>query len=187
MGRFYDHIPEQLVEWLVAQPVFFVATAPLGDHGHVNLSPKGGDTFRVLDASTVAYLDLTGSGAETTAHLRENGRLTIMFCAFDGKPNIVRLFGQGRTVLPGHADFDDLAARFPTNPGTRGVVHLAVEKVGSSCGYAVPLMQLVDPRTTLDEWAERKSPDELTAYRATKNATSIDGLPAFDPAGAGHE
>lgn len=183
MGRFYDHIPEQFVEWLEAQPVFFVASAPLGQDGHVNVSPKGGDTFRVLDASTVAYLDLTGSGAETTAHLRENGRLTIMFCAFDGKPNIIRLFGTGKTVLPGDADFDDLAAQFPPNPGTRGVVHLAVEKVGSSCGYSVPLMQLVDHRTTLDEWAERKSPDEMSTYRATKNATSIDGLPAFDPAG----
>ncbi len=146
MGRFYDHVPEQLAEWLEAQPVFFVASAPLGEDGHVNVSPKGGDTFRVLDAGTVAYLDLTGSGAETTAHLRQNGRLTIMFCAFDGKPNIVRLFGTGQTVHPDQADFDDLAARFPTNPGTRGVVRLAVEKVGTSCGYGVPLMQLVGPR-----------------------------------------
>ena len=186
MGRFYDHIPEQLVEWLEAQPVFFVASAPLGEDGHVNVSPKGGDTFRVLDASTVAYLDLTGSGAETTAHLRENGRLTIMFCAFDGKPNIVRLFGQAKTVLPGHADFDNLATQFPANPGTRGVVHLVVEKVGTSCGYGVPLMQLVGPRTILDEWAERKTHDEMSAYRATKNASSIDGLPAFDPTGVGH-
>jgi len=179
MSRFFDAIPDHLAAWVQEQPIFFVASAPLDGAGHVNVSPKGGDTFRVIDRSTVAYLDLTGSGAETVAHVRENGRLTMMFCAFDAKPNVVRLFGRGEAVLPGHPDFADLANQFPANPGTRAVVRLAVEKVGSSCGYSVPLMDLVGPRTILDDWADRKSPEEMSAYRATKNATSIDGLPAF--------
>jgi hypothetical protein len=182
MGRSFDAIPDHLTGWLEEQPIFFVGSAPLDPEGSVNLSPKGGDTFRVLDASTVAYLDLTGSGAETIAHTRENGRLTIMFCSFDAKPNIVRLFGTGEAVLPGDADFDDLVARFPALPGIRSVIQLRAHRVTTSCGYAVPRMELVAPRSTLDEWAERKSDDELADYRATKNRTSLDGLPALDPA-----
>jgi hypothetical protein len=182
MGRSFDAIPDHLTGWLEEQPIFFVASAPLDADGSVNLSPKGGDTFRVLDPSTVAYLDLTGSGAETIAHTRENGRLTIMFCSFDEKPNIVRLFGRGEAVLPGDPDFDDLVGRFPALPGIRSVIRLRARRVTTSCGYAVPRMELVAPRSTLDEWAERKSDDELADYRATKNRTSLDGLPALDPA-----
>src|SRR3954451_25141243 len=122
MGRTHDAIPDHLHRWMEEQPIFFVASAPLSAEGHVNLSPKGGDSFRVIDPNTVAYLDLTGSGAETIAHTRENGRLTIMFCSFGAKPNIVRLFGTGEAVLPGDADFADLVARFPENAGTRSVV-----------------------------------------------------------------
>jgi hypothetical protein len=180
MGRSYDAIPDHLATWIADQPVWFVASAPLSPEGHVNVSPKGGDGFRVIDASTVAYLDLTGSGAETVAHLRENGRLTIMFCSFGAKPNIVRLYGTGEAVLPGHADFETLASRFAPHPGARAVVRLAVRRVTSSCGYTVPVMDLVGPRTVLDEWTDRKSPEELAAYRAEKNATSVDGLPALD-------
>lgn len=180
MGRSFDAIADHLVRWMEAQPIFFTASAPLAADGHVNVSPKGGDCFRVLGPNRVAYLDYTGSGAETIAHTRENGRLTLMFCAFDGKPNIVRLFGTGEAVLPGDVRYEELAARFPPNPGARSVVVLDVAEVRTSCGYSVPEMALVAPRTTLDEWAERKTPAELDAYRAEKNVRSLDGLPALD-------
>lgn len=179
MGRTYVTIPDHLAAWMVAQPVWFVASAPLSDEGHVNLSPKGDDTFRVLSPTQVAYLDLTGSGAETIAHLRENGRLTVMFCSFAESPLILRLHGRGRAVQPGDAGWEDLVARFPTRVGTRSVVVLDVERISTSCGYGVPLMEVVGARPTMDEWAERKGPEGLAAYRATKNATSIDGLPAL--------
>jgi hypothetical protein len=179
MGRTWDAVPEHLAEWMPAQPVWFVGTAPLGADGHVNLSPKGDDTFRVLDPHTVAYLDLTGSGAETIAHVRENGRLTIMFCSFGTKPDIVRLYGRGEVVLPGHADFADLVTHFPEKLSTRSVIRLAVERVTSSCGFGVPYMTLAGPRPMMDEWAERQGAEGIEAYRARKNATSIDGLPAL--------
>lgn len=179
MGRTYTEIPDHLGAWMEAQHVFFVASAPLAADGHVNVSPKGTDSFRVIDAHTVAYLDLTGSGAETIAHTRENGRLTVMFCSFDDKPNIVRLYGRGEAVLPGEADFDELVERFPPRAGTRSVIRLHVAELTTSCGYSIPLMEVVATRTTLDEWCERKGPDGLDEYRAQKNATSIDGLPAL--------
>ncbi len=179
MGRSFDAIPDHLVAWMQEQPIYFVASAPLSAEGHVNVSPKGGDSFRVIDASTVAYLDLTGSGAETIAHTRENGRLTIMFASFGPKPNIVRLFGRGEAILPDHPEFEDLAARFPANPGTRSVVVLDVTKVTTSCGYSIPQMELVGPRSTLDDWAERKGPDGIAEYWAEKNGYSLDGLPAL--------
>jgi hypothetical protein len=164
--------------------MFFVATAPLGGDGHVNVSPKGGDTLRVLDERTVAYLDLTGSGVETIAHLRENGRITLMVCAFSGPPQIVRVFGRGDVVLPADEGFAELAQRFPDLPGVRAVIRVTVERVGSSCGFAVPLMRLEGERTRLHEWAEAKGPEGLVDYRATKNVASIDGLPGLDPAPA---
>jgi hypothetical protein len=179
MGRTFDAIPDHLVSWMEEQPVYFVASAPLSADGHVNVSPKGGDSFRVIDPNTVAYLDLTGSGAETIAHTRENGRLTIMFASFGDKPNIVRLFGRGEAVLPDHPAFDELYARFPDHPGTRSIIRLHSTEITTTCGYAVPMMELVGPRPTLDEWAERKTPAELDDYRATKNAVSLDGLPAL--------
>ena len=179
MGRSFDAIPDHLVAWMEEQPIFFVASAPLDADGHVNVSPKGGDSFRVLGPNAVAYLDLTGSGAETIAHTRENGRLTVMFCSFDEKPNIVRLFGRGEAVLPDDERFPELAARFPANPGTRSVVTLDVTKVTSSCGYSVPMMDLIGHRDTLDRWAERKGPDGIAEYWGQKNQTSIDGLPAL--------
>jgi len=181
MGRSFESLSPVLAEAVRAAPLFFVATAPLAADGHVNLSPKGGDTLRVLDERTVAYLDLTGSGAETIAHLRENGRITLMVCAFSGAPQIVRLYGRGEVVRRGDDGYDDLAVLFPDLPGARAVVRVAVERVGSSCGYAVPLMRLEGERTRLDEWAEARGPEGLVQYRATKNAVSIDGLPALDP------
>lgn len=180
MASVIDALDQDLVEWIEAQPVFFVASAP-ADGGHVNLSPKGHDTLRVLGERSVAYLDLTGSGAETIAHTRENGRLTIMFCAFEGPPRILRLFGTGTAHPTGSARFEELAPRFPALPGTRSIIELDIDRLQSSCGYAVPFMELQGERPTLQRWAARKSDEELADYWSTKNRSSIDGLPALDP------
>ena len=178
MGRVYDAIDDRLAGFLSRQPVFFVATAPSGDGGHLNLSPKGlAGSFRVLDGSTVAYLDLTGSGVETIAHLRENGRIVLMFCAFEGPPRIVRPHGRGEAVLPGSPDFEELAALFPERPGVRSVIRVAVTRVADSCGFGVPVMRFDGHRDQLDEWAARKGSVGLAEYQAQKNARSIDGLP----------
>ena len=179
MASEIDAIDDRIAEWMRAQPVFFVASAP-AEGGHVNVSPKGHDTLRVLGPRTVAYLDLTGSGAETIAHTRENGRLTFMFCAFEGPPRILRLMGTGVAHPLGTPRYDELAPLFDILPGTRAIVELEADRIMSSCGYAVPLMSLDEERPTLQQWAARKSADELEAYRAAKNATSIDGLPALD-------
>jgi len=136
--------------------------------------------LRVIDPKTVAYLDLTGSGAETIAHLRENGRIVIMFCAFEGPPTIVRLHGRGEVIPPGHPEFESLAAPFPKNLGTRAVIRVKVSRVSDSCGYAVPLFDYRGPRDVLDKWAEDKGAAKLEEYRRAKNAHSIDGLPALD-------
>ncbi len=175
-------IDAKLAAWLVAQPMFFVASAPLAADGHVNVSPKGMDgTFAVLGPLRVAYLDYFGSGSETIAHLRENGRITLMFPAFDGRPNIVRLYGRGRFVTAAEAEFDQLRPAFTkvTAVGERTVVVVEVDRVQESCGYAVPTMRLVEQRQVLElHWA-KKGPEALPGYAAEKNATSIDGLPAL--------
>ena len=178
MGRVLDAITDELAAFIAAQRVFFVATAPT-DGGHVNLSPKGLDTFTVLDPNTVAYLDLTGSGIETVAHLRENGRITIMFCAFDGKPNIVRLYGRGEVLAIGEPDADALLPRFGSYPGARSVIRVHVDRVSTSCGYGVPRLTYDGERDQLTTWAERRGPDGLVGYREEKNAVSIDGLPGL--------
>ena len=178
MAKVIDALDDALTAWIAEQHVFFVASAP-EDGGHVNLSPKGHDSFRVLGPTHVAYLDLTGSGAETIAHTRENGRLTVMFCAFDGPPRILRLFGQGRAHPVGTPGFDALRPHFEDLPGIRSIVELDVERIQTSCGYAVPFMDLREERPTLKQWADRKDPDQLAAYWAEKNSTSIDGLPAL--------
>jgi hypothetical protein len=174
-----DGIGPELAELIAAQHVFFVATAPTGPGGHVNLSPKGLDTFAVLDPHTVAWLDLTGSGVETIAHLRENGRITMMFCSFEGRPTIVRLHGRGEVLALGTPEAEALIARFPSRPGSRSVIRVAVERVSTSCGYGVPLMRFEGERSLLGEWAEKKGADGLVAYRAEKNATSVDALPGL--------
>jgi hypothetical protein len=182
VGKVLERLDARLRAFIEAQPVFFVATAPSGDGGHVNLSPKGyADTFVVVDAATVAYLDLTGSGAETVAHVRENGRITVMFCAFTGPPLVLRLHGRGRVLTPSDADWDLFAARFPGRPGARAIVVVDVERVSTSCGYGVPFMTPQGERPTLDQFAENKGPDGLADYHREKNAVSIDGLPALDP------
>lgn len=182
MAKTHPSITVELQAFAETQPLFFVATAPLGTSGHVNLSPKGLDTFRVLGPERVAYLDLTGSGNETAAHLAENGRITFLFCAFSGAPKILRLYGHGRTVLPSDKEWSDLAAHFPELPGIRQIVVADLDRVQTSCGFGVPVLQYVDQRPTLPRWAESKG-DDLRAYRREKNAHSIDGLPApLEPA-----
>ena len=176
--RFSELSPE-LAQWWRAQPVFFVATAPAGDDGHVNLSPKGYDTLRVLGPRRVAYLDLTGSGVETIAHLRENGRITLMACAFSGTPRISRIYGRGTVHEVGTPVFGALAADFPALPGRRSIIEVDVERVTTSCGYAVPLMDLVDDRDRLTAWAEKKGDEGIAAYWTSKNRESIDGLPGL--------
>ncbi|SIP89880.1 Pyridoxamine 5'-phosphate oxidase [Cellulosimicrobium aquatile] len=182
MATVHAEITDRLAAFVLAQPVFFVGTAPLAADGHVNVAPKGmAGTFAVLGPHRVAYLDYTGSGAETPAHLRENGRIVVMFCAFEGPPNIVRFHGTGRYVEAGSPEFDALRARFPKREtaGQRGVVVVDVTRVSDSCGFSVPRMALVEDRDLLDRWADRKTPEQLEAYRVTKNTTSIDGLPAI--------
>jgi len=185
MAQVHEQITDRMRAWLLAQHVFFVATAPSGPDGHVNVSPKGvGGTFAVLDDRTVAYVDLTASGSETIAHLRQNGRITLMFCAFDGPPDIVRLHGRGRFVTLYDEGFDDLLARFDggldESRGVRAVVVVDVDRVSDSCGYGVPLMDYRGERDLLPPYMARKGADGRAAYRRLKNRTSIDGLPAFD-------
>lgn len=173
----FERISDELAAFIAAQPLFFVATAPL-EGGHVNLSPKGLETLRVIDPTTVAYLDLTGSGNETSAHVADNGRLTLMFCSFESRALILRLYGKGRTVLPGDADFDDLRAHFPELPGQRQILVLDVDRVQTSCGYAVPRMDNPRARDTLLRWSEKKGPEGIADYQREKNTVSIDGLAA---------
>ncbi len=179
MARTYEGITEELAEFIGRQHIFFVGTAPSGDGGHVNVSPKGLDTFRVIDDHTVAWLDLTGSGIETVSHLRDNGRVVVMFCAFEGPPRIVRLHGSGEVLSVDDPAASSLVSRFPEYPGSRSVVRVDVERIATSCGYAVPLMEYRGERSTLVEWAERKGPAGIAAYHAEKNATSVDGLPGL--------
>ena len=180
MGKRYDEITEALAAFIARQHLFFVASAPLDGNGHVNVSPKGLDSFRVLGPRQVAYQDLTGSGIETVAHVKENGRLVVMFCAFEGPPKIVRLQGRAQVIDRAHAEFESLAARFPSHPGTRAIVRLDVERISDSCGYGVPLLRYEGERSHLDEWTAKKGTEGLPPYRATKNARSIDGLPGLE-------
>ena len=170
MGRAFDTITPHM---------FFVATAPTSN-GRVNLSPKGYDAFRILDDNRVCYLDLTGSGAETIAHLRENGRITFMFCAFEGKPNICRLYGTGRVLRSGDDEFADLQRLFGPHDGTRAIIVADIDRTSNACGFSVPFMDFVEERETLNNHWDGKASDEMAEYWAKKNATSIDGLPAVD-------
>lgn len=176
MGKLHSQLDDRLIDFIERQHVFFVGTAPSSPDGHLNISPKGLDTFRVLGPTTVAYLDLTGSGIETVAHLRENGRMTIMFCAFEGAPLIVRLYGRGRVIEPDDAEWDKLITGFPPHPGERSVIILEIDRIADSCGFAVPVYEYRHERTQLTEHARRKGPSGLEQYRAQKNRESIDGL-----------
>ena len=179
MGKVFEGIDEKLAAWVGAQHLFFVATAPRSDAGLVNLSPKGLDSFAILGPKSVAYLDLVGSGAETIAHLRENGRITFMFCAYEGLPRIVRLYGRGDVVEPGDAGFDALAEHFPRYPSMRAIIRAELSRIADSCGYGVPLYQYKGERSQIGEWAERKGPEGLRAYQLERNRESLDGLPAL--------
>ena len=181
MGAVLPVIDEALAAWIAAQHVFFVASAPLSADGRVNCSPRGMDSLRVLGPDRLAWVDLTGSGIETISHLRENGRITLMWCAFTGDPRIVRVHGRGIVHLPEDGHFAALAALLPMRPGVRALVEVRVERISTSCGFAVPFYDYVGERTKLDEVSQRKGPDGLAAYRAAKNRVSIDGLPGLDP------
>lgn len=176
MAKFLDRLDDRLTDFIREQPMFFVATAP--SRGRVNLSPKGMDTFRVLAPDHVGYLDLTGSGNETAAHLLENGRLTFMFCAFSGAPLILRLFGKGNAVGKRDPQWSELRTAFgPEIPGERQLVMMRIESVQTSCGFGVPLLQHIGDREQLVQWAVKKGPEGLENYRTEKNQTSIDGAP----------
>lgn len=181
MGQVHERIDDKLRAFIERQHVFFVATAPSGRDGHVNLSPKGiAGTFVILDDRTVAYVDITASGAETIAHLRDNGRITVMFCAFEGPPNTVRLHGTGRVVSLYDDEYPALVGHFEETRGARAIIVVDVTRVSDSCGYGVPLMDYVGERDLLPAHMERKGAAGRVDYRRLKNATSIDGLPAFD-------
>lgn len=180
MSKVHDGITPKLRTWIEAQHLFFVATAPLAAAGHLNLSPRGlPGTFAVIDERSVGWLDLTGSGAETIAHLRENGRIVVMLCAFDGPPQIVRLHGRGRVVLRSDEEWDGVAVHFPDKRSARAIVVVDITRVSDSCGYAVPLYDFVADRDLLDRWVENRSDEKIAEYQATRNAESIDGLPAL--------
>jgi Pyridoxamine 5'-phosphate oxidase len=180
VAQTFQGIDASLAQWIARQHVFFVATAPGGRDGLINCSPKGLDSLRVLDERTVAYLDLTGSGAETIAHLKDNGRIVIMLCAFDGPPRIVRLQGRGSVIGPDDTGYAEHLAQFPPRPGTRAVIRVDLVRVSDSCGYAVPLMEFRGDREALTKWAEKKGPDGIIEYQREHNAASLDGLPAVD-------
>ncbi len=176
MGKIKDSITEKQQAFIKKQRMFFVATAPSETTGRVNVSPKGLDSFRVIDEHTVAYLDLTGSGNETAAHVTQNGRITFMFCSFEGAPNILRLYGRGESVLPGAAGWDELAGHFPPLPGVRQIIRVNISATQDSCGFAVPLMSFDGERDELTNWAGKMGDEKLKKYREEKNRVSIDGL-----------
>jgi Pyridoxamine 5'-phosphate oxidase len=188
MARTYEQIDEPMRTWIARQPMFFVASAPLSGAGHVNVSPKGpGGSLRVLGPDRVAYLDLVGSGAETIAHLRENGRIVVMFCAFDGPPRIVRLHGRGEVVLPGDPRYEPLLAEAAFAETTvpearRAIVLVEVARIASSCGYGVPLMDYAGERPHMDASKRKRlrtgGADAIVRYQQENNRESIDGLPA---------
>jgi hypothetical protein len=174
-----DHIDEATTTWIDAQHMFFVATAP-DDGGRVNVSPKGLDSMRVVSDRELAYLDVTGSGAETIAHIRDNGRITLMWNAFAGPARILRVYGEGHVRLPGSFRFEKLVGLFDERRGIRSIITVDVERVQDSCGFGVPKMVFAEGRTGMDKWVGQRSDEEIAAYWQEKNSTSIDGLPALD-------
>ncbi|MBD0382487.1 pyridoxamine 5'-phosphate oxidase family protein [Paenibacillus sedimenti] len=176
MGKVFEMMLPEHEAFIAKQHMFFVGSAPLDGEGHVNLSPKGHDVLRILSPIEVAYLDLTGSGNETSAHLEENGRITLMFTAFEGPPMILRLYGQGRVILPGTQDWEDLATRFTLLPGARQIIVVNVHVVKTSCGFSVPFYTYEGERDTLQKWAANKGEQGLLDYRKEKNTVSMDGL-----------
>lgn len=180
MGKVYEGFGERWRAFIEAQKMFFVATAPLQADGHINLSPKGLDgTFAVLDDTTVAYLDLTGSGIETVAHVRENKRICIMFCAFEGPPLIFRIHGEAEVVTSEHADYDNLLQHFAPFDGVRSIIRVKATRISDSCGYGVPVYAYEGQREQLTKWADRKGREAIVEYQRTNNKESLDGLPGI--------
>ncbi|GAB3923414.1 pyridoxamine 5'-phosphate oxidase family protein [Mucilaginibacter myungsuensis] len=177
MGKFFDEMTPAHAAFIQKQKMYFVATAPLQADGHVNLSPKGMDSFRVLSPTKVVYMDIVGSGNETSAHILENGRITLMFCAYDGPPNILRLYGTGRTVLPGDAEWEEFAEMFDVPLAIRQFIVSDVHKVQTSCGFSVPYYEYVGERDHGEKWAQNKGAEGLEVYKREKNLVSLDGLP----------
>ncbi|HKZ65318.1 MAG TPA: pyridoxamine 5'-phosphate oxidase family protein [Chitinophagaceae bacterium] len=177
MGKFHGSIAAQHKEFIESQHLFFVSTAPLNEEGHINLSPKGLDSFRILSATRVAYMDIVGSGNETSAHILENGRITFMFCAFGGPPNILRLYGKGYTVLPDDPEWPALSSHFDLLSSTRQIIVADIFKVQTSCGFSVPYYEYTGERDHSHKWAEKKGADGLEEYKKEKNLVSLDGLP----------
>ena len=173
--KIYETLDEHLKGFILKQKMFFVASAPSSPNAMVNLSPKGLDTFKIIDDRSVAYLDLTGSGNETSAHILENQRLTVMFCSFSGAPLILRLYGRGEVILPGNEQWQDLLHAFPTYPGIRQVIKLHIETVQTSCGFAVPEYDFVRQRDDLNTWAQKKGANGISKYQKNNNLISIDG------------
>lgn len=179
MAKTWPNINNELKAWIEKQPVYFLASAPLQGDGHINLSPRGLDSLRIINEREVIMLDLTGSGNETAAHLHENGRLTIMLCAFEGEPRILRLFGHGTVIRDSHETWQTYRSKFARElPGVRQIFHCQVNRVQTSCGFGVPLMAFQKQRDLLTNWANKKSDQAILEYQLNNNATSIDGLPA---------
>lgn len=179
MAKLYDHIDDRIADFIRAQKMFFVATAPSDDTGHVNVSPKGYDSFRILGPNRVAYLDLGGSGIETVAHLRQNGRITFMFCAFEGKANILRLYGKGEAICFDEPGFDEKLAQFPDFPKARAIITADITRIQDSCGWGVPFYDFAGERDQLVRTNAHRSDEDWRARRYASNAESIDGLPGL--------
>lgn len=179
MGKVYQTIEPHLKTFIEKQKLFFVGTAPLSAEGSINLSPKGLDSLRILDETTVAYIDLTGSGAETIAHLKENQRITFLFCAFDGPPKLVRLYGKGEVFERDTPEFGALKQHFPNYLSARSIIKVKLHRISDACGYTVPLYEFKEDRDTMKKWVDNKGAEALVEYRKLKNTKSIDGLPAF--------
>ena len=177
MGKIYESIDERIERWISAQRVFFVATAPVDPNGHINCSPKDGYSIRVLDRKTLVYLDLIGSGVETIAHIRENGRIVIMMCAFEGAPTIMRFHGRGEVIEKDQPDFEHLAQLFAPEVGIRSFIKIRLDRISDSCGFGVPMMEFKEHRNQLRNYCERNGEEKLAEYKMKKNSLSIDGLP----------
>jgi hypothetical protein len=176
MGKVFSSILPNHEDFIRKQRIFFVGSAPLSVDGHVNISPKGHDVLRILSSTEIAYLDLTGSGNETSAHIKDNGRISFMFVAFEGPPMIIRLYGRGKVVLPGTTEWDDMITHFDILPGARQIIYAKIETVKTTCGFSVPYYSYNGERDTLLQWADNKSEQELEEYRKKKNSISMDGL-----------
>lgn len=181
MSKVYEHLDERLIAFIRAQKLFFVATAPLSAAGRINLSPKGYDSLAIIDPLTVAYIDLGGSGIETHAHVKENGRITLMFCAFEGAAKILRLYGRAEAMAFYEPGFDEAMARFPSFARARGVITVHIDRIADSCGWGVPFFDYAGERDQLKRWIAARPEEEWRAHRLESNALSIDGLAGLGP------